>query len=180
MRKLLPILLLIVSVGLFYLHIDPRYKQIKETQNQVKEYKEAIEKASDLQKVRDELLTKYNALPKEEITRLEKMIPANLNTVKLITDLSAIGGPYGIAIYSVGVRDVADAGEDITALSKKLYETTSITFKFSASYPNLASFIRDIEKSLQLVDVKSLTFDVKDEVSGINNYEMTIQTYWLR
>ncbi|HEY4489735.1 MAG TPA: type 4a pilus biogenesis protein PilO [Candidatus Paceibacterota bacterium] len=180
MRSLLPFLIIALSVGLFYIFINPQYKEIKNIQGQREQYKNAIDKVESLKKVRDDLLSKYNTLPKENLIKLEKMIPSNLNTVKLISDIASVGGPYGIAIRGVSTRDIADAGEDIAALSQKPYETTSISFKFSATYQNMVSFLRDIERSLQLVDVKTLQFTAKDDITGINEYDITIQTYWIK
>lgn len=181
MKAIMPILLIVVSVGLFYLHIDPRYETVRGLILEKNQYEEAILKAEELSSVRDELLTKYNALPKEDLAKLERLLPTNLNTVKLVADISSIGGPYGIAIRSINVKEQAtDVGQSVETLEKvKPYQTTVISFKFSSTYPNLVSFLKDIEKSLQLVDVRSVTFSTNDN-SNLSDYDVTIQTYWLK
>jgi len=178
----MPLLLIAVSVGLFYLHIDPRYETIRSLQDQKGQYDEALEKAKELSLIRDNLLTKYNSLPKEDLTRLERLIPTNLNTVKLIADLSAVAGPYGAALKNIHVTEaLADNAQEVLAGgARRPYEITTIAINFSATYEDMVSFLKDIEKSLQLVDVKSVSFESKDTASGIYDYLVTVQTYWLK
>ncbi len=182
MRNLMPILLILVSVGLFYLHIDPRYETIRSLQDEKGQYEDALEKAKELEEVRDNLLTKYNTLPKDDLIRLERLIPTNLNTVKLIADLSAVAGPYGAALKNITVTEaVGDNAQEVLAGgTRRPYETTTIALKFSATYEKMTAFLKDIEKSLQLVDVKSVAFESKDTASGIYDYSVTVQTYWLK
>jgi Tfp pilus assembly protein PilO len=182
MKSIIPLLLVAVSVALFYLHIDPRYMEIKGLIEQKAEYERALQKVEELQVVRDELLTKYNALPKDDLAKLEKLIPANLNTVKFITDLASIGGPHGVSIRGINVKDaVADNSQEVSAGGGgKSYITTSISFSFTATYQNLKNFLKDVEKSLELVDVRSVKFDSSSDLSDLYNYSVTIQTYWVK
>jgi Tfp pilus assembly protein PilO len=181
MKSLMPILLIGVSIGLFYIHIDPMYTEVKAVMKQKSEYSDALEKAVELQGVRDELLTKYNALPKDDLLRLERLIPTDLNTVKLVTDIASIAGPYGIVPERISVKEaISDTGQEITEAVQKPYQTTNISFTFSSTYPNLVLFLKDLEKSLQLVDVRSITFSVPEEDTDIYEYSVSIDVYWLK
>ncbi len=183
MKSIMPLLLIIVSVGMFYTFLDPRYEQVQELANKKNQYEEALEKAEDLAAVRDTLLTKYNALPKENIAKLERVVPDNLNTVKLVADIDAIAGKYGIPVRSVRVtEEQVDNSQQIpTEFVPKPYKTTTIGFKASATYENLVPFLQDLEKSLQLIDVKTITFTADDGLNnGINDYDISINTYSLR
>jgi Tfp pilus assembly protein PilO len=183
MKSLTPILLIGVSVGLFYLYIDPQYTAVKELSAQKVEYVNALEKARDLQNVRDELLTRYNALPKENIAKLERLIPDNLNTVKLVADIDSVAGKYGIPIRAVKVtEEMVDESQRIsTEFVEKPYKVTTISMKAAATFESLLPFLQDLEKSLQLIDVRSVTFTADDGLNnGINDYDISIVTYSLR
>lgn len=165
------------------MHINPRYETTKLLLEQENQYQDALEKAEDLKDVRDELLTKYNALPKENIAKLERLIPDKLNTVKLIADIDSISGKYGIPVRAVKVsEEMADNAQQIqTEFTPKPYKTTTISFKAAATYENLVPFLQDLEKSLQLIDVKGITFNADDGINnGINDYDITILTYSLK
>jgi len=181
----MPLLLIIISVGLFYLHIDPRYVSVQELMGQEEQYSNALDRARDLEVIRDEFLTTYNSFSQDNLQRLERIVPDKINTVKFVTDIDGIAGNHGIAIKKILVTgEIVDSAQVVTldpALVKP-YQTTTISFSFSARYTDLVPFLKDLEKSLQMVDIKSVAFQVSDEGgrNGIYEYEVSIQTYWLK
>ncbi len=182
MRSLIPILLIAVSAGLFYVHIDPRFQEVKGLVEQRRQYEEALQKANELKTVGQELVTKYNAIPQEDLSKLQKLVPDSLNTVKLVTDIDSIGGKHGITISAVEVtEEQVDDAQQITEGNAKPFRTTTISFGFSATYDKLVLFLKDLEKSLQVVDVKSVSFRSEGQESdGIYEYVMAIDAYWLK
>ena len=51
-------------------------------------------------------------------------------------------------------------GESVTDAA--LYRSTSFGFSVSATYPQFKSFLSDLEKSLTIMDLNSVTFVVTD------------------
>lgn len=181
----MPILLIVISLGLFYLHIDPQYDKVKVLMAEEGEYHEALEKTAELADRREELLTTYNAFSQENLNRLARILPTEVNTVKLIADLNAVAGRYQTTLRKIQVtEETVDNGESIALDTSvpKLYYTTTVSFSFSATYENLVLFLKDLERSLQMVDVKSVTFEAPDEqaATGIFDYNVKFQTYWLK
>ncbi len=186
MRNFLPLLLIAASVGLFFLHIDPRYESVKNLNKQREQYIEAINSTERLAMKRDELLVKYNSLPKEELAKLERMLPDKLNLVKLIADLDALAGKYGITVSAIKVsEEEADSADQVISdVPPKPYAVTTVSFKFSAPYGNLVNFLEEMEKSLQMIDIKTIAFQnqggPEQKSTGVFEYEVSFQTYWLR
>ena len=187
MKSLTPIVLIVISIGLFYLHIAPRYSQVQTLRSQQTQYKDALARVDDLKVSRDQLLTKYNSFSQDNLTRLERFLPDKVNTVKLIADIDNVAGRYGIAIRSVTTVDQdVDNSQTIATgeNTEKPYKTTQGTFRFTSSYPNLVLFLKDLEKSLQMVDVKSVSFQVvqgsSQANSGLSEYQIAIHTYSLK
>lgn len=182
MKSLTPILLLAIAVGLFYLHIDPAYKEVQVLMDQENQYQEALDKAAELAVVKDDMLSRYHNLSQDNLARVERIVPDRVNSVKLITDIDGVAAKYNIPVRSVEVTDeTLDSGTEVTAApSSRPYYTTNIKFEVSATYPDLVAFLTDLEKSLQLVDVNSVTFTTEAVTGNIYNYEITIHTYWLK
>lgn len=176
------IFLVILSVGLFYVYVQPQYGKVQDLIIQKTEYKDALDKAAQVAEKRDELLTQYNSITKENMTKLDHILPVNLNTVKLVADINSIGGRHGITIRNVGVTEpVADNAREVsTGASKKPFQTTTIRFLFDADYSKLKSFLRDLEASLQLVDIQSIKISKIADLSGIYSYDVALQTYWIK
>ena len=110
------------------------------------------------------------------------MIPTNFNTVKLITDIASIGANYGIAVKNIQIKEEnSDNAQEISlGGQKKSFQTTLITFKFSSNYQNLELFLKDLESSLQLIDVRSIAFNIKEDNSPIYDYTVSLQAYWVK
>jgi Tfp pilus assembly protein PilO len=180
MSKLfVPLILLIASVGLFFGFIDPTYESIKTLQDEEAKYDEALTKSKELQALRDQLLAKYNSFTESDLERLEKLLPDNVDNVRLILDLDSIASAYGIKIKNMQVqREGATTQAGTVGPSQKPYESVVLSFRFSASYDNLSRFLNDLESSLRIVDVTKLTFT---QPSGdLYDFSVSIRTYWLR
>lgn len=203
-KLLLPILLLIGSGALFFMYIDPTYKEIGELKEQNGRLDEALNKARELQASRDELRTRRNNISQQQLARLNKLLPDNIDNVRLILDVDTIAAEYGLIIKDFGFSGDAfnnradsdglaapapQAGnslnEDGGPQSATSFETTSMEFTVTSTYENFLAFLRDLEKSLRVVDVVSIDLnagggegeDVDDEE---NSYRLKIETYWLK
>lgn len=186
MKSFTPLILIIVSIGLFFIHINPRYATVRELQDKEAEYQEALQSSETVATTRDALLDKYNSFSNENIDRLEKIIPDKVNTVKLVADLDSIGERNGLVLSGIKISEenLDDSSQVVDTAVARPYLITSISFTFSASYEELRAFIEDLEKSLQLVDVTSINFvgESVDSSQPTNRfkYTVTINTYWLK
>ncbi len=181
MRSLMPILLISVSLALFYVFIDPRLEAVRDLVEEENQYQEAIAKAEELMVVRDQLLSQYNSIPDGDLDRLERIVPDSVNFVKLVADIDSVAGRYGIAPRGIEVKEVLDESLGIgDTASLTPYLSSTITFSFVSSYENLVNFLTDLEKSLQMIDIKSITFSTEGEDSDLHNFNVSFDTYWLR
>jgi len=181
MRSLMPILLITVSLALFYVFIDPRLEVVRDLVEEENQYQEAILKAEELMVVRDQLLSQYNSIPDSDLNRLERIVPDSVNFVKLVADIDSIGGNHGIVPKGINIAEVLDQSLGIgDPASLKPYLSSTISFSFISSYEDLVSFLTDLEKSLQMIDIKSITFSAEGENRGLYTFNVSFDTYWLR
>jgi len=179
MTKILtPTILIIVSIVVFFAYTDPLYKNIKIIEKEETQYDEALNKSKELQTIRDALLSKYNTFDPADIDKLEKLLPGNVDNVRLILEIDNTAAKYGMSL-----RDVAISGENKTE-SKKITEavskdffTITLSFSVSSSYGNFVKFIEDLEHKLRIVDVSKISFKSSD--ADFNEYRVSIKTYWV-
>ena len=169
-----------MSVGLFYTFTNIQYQEVKKLQTLANEYQNVLRNASAIVELRDRLLVTYNTLPKGEIERLNKVLPDHIDTVRLALDLDSIASRYGISIKSVQTSTGANAGSDLIVLPENPvpYEKATLSFSFISNYDNFMSLLGDLEKSLRLMDIKSISFQTSE--SGLYAYEIAVETYWLK
>lgn len=180
MKNSTAFILLLISVGLFYTIISPRWEKVQGLRSQEAQYKEILANVESLSARRDDLEVKFGNVPPTEVARLEKILPSTVDTVALAMNFDSIASRYGISIKSIRtVESQVDTGSGIIQSSgAEPYGSVVVSFSFVSTYPNFKRFLADIEKSLRIIDVKSVSFATTE--SGIYEFQIAVQTYWLK
>lgn len=182
MQFITPIFLIIVSIAVFFGFVDPRYKEISESKKLEAQYEEALSKSRELQEIKANLLSEYNAFRPEDVAKLEKMLPDNIDNVRLIIEIDNVAKKYGLSVKNLIVRDdvALTTGTSKKQIGPDTRDYSSVTLEFSVgtSYNTFLRFLRDLEQSLRLVDVVSVNF--RAEGSDFDDYRVAIRTYWLK
>lgn len=185
-----------VSLGIFFAYTDPVYKDVKELRVQVSSYDEALDNSKKLEEAKNALNEQYNAFTDEELTRLRKLLPDNVDNIRLILEIESVAVRYGMTInnveFDVATRDangkqIEEDSKDLKAAHKD-YGIFDLSFSTEGTYPNFVAFLADIEKSLRIVDINQIDFTSPDNnpVQGfgkpkdIYKYDISLRTYWLK
>lgn len=171
--------MIIASVAGFVIFIAPRYTSVQDLRAEQKEYDTALANARELQAKREELLAKFNEFDTSDVEDLEKLLPDNIDNVKLIIELDSLASQYGMALQDVSVLDNEPTGEDILIEENLPYGTVGIEFSVTGPYNRFVDFIKNVETSLRLIDVKEITFQTSTLTSNYQ-YNVEVQTYWLK
>ncbi len=180
MKNTKAIFLLALSIGLFYTFTNPMYKGVQELSAQASGYREVLNNLSDLVESRDRLAVNYSSISKAEIDRLSKALPENVDTVRIALDLDTIAARYGVTLSDVAIDDKSnDTATQITLPDSTLpYEKTPVSISFVSNYQNFKRFLQDLEKSLRIMDVRSVSFKAAD--AGLYEHTIVIDTYWVK
>ena len=200
-RYLIPAILIGIAVTGFFMFTKPFYADITDLKNQVASYNEALNNSKELESARDELTKKYNSIDPENLVKIVKLLPDNVDNIRLILEIGNIASPYGMVLRDVKY-DTTDKNntQKLTTLqmsqqieakqSSKDYGTWNLEFSTDGTYTNFLNFIKDLEKNLRIVDISSIEFfsDVaKGGEKGVNilssnsyKYNFKIKTYWLK
>ncbi len=177
-KNLLPLFLIVAAFGLFFGYVSPTYTKLAALKAEASNYDQALQKSKDLLSARDVLVTKYNEkFTADDLLRLERLVPDTVDNVRLVLDIDNIAARYGMVIKNVRVaaetEDKKNLGPD-----DGIFGSITLSFSVNTNYNNFVQFIRDLENSLRLVDVIGVSFKATD--STVNDYEITIRTYWLK
>lgn len=187
MRNTTAIFFIVLALGLFFAFTKPYYDGMQEIAATAASYREALDNLSEIIEMRDRLLINYNSIPKAELDRLAKALPENIDTVKLAHELDSIGAKYGISVKDVTIDTQSERASPNIALpgSESPYEKSQVSVSFISNYKNFREFLKDIEKSLRIMDVRSVKFEVPEGQSpgaaaGLYEHELLIETYWVK
>src|SRR3989344_4176656 len=181
MKNNTAIILLLLAVGLFYTVTRGQYQDAKELHNLSNEYKSILQNITDIEELRDRLLITYERLPRTEIDRLNKMLPDNVDTVRIALDIDGMASNYVIAIENIQAISSSNEQSGLVVLPEYAgaYEKATISFSFVSSYDNFMNFLADLEKNLRVMDIKSISFQSPDN-SNLYEYQISVDTYWLK
>jgi Tfp pilus assembly protein PilO len=177
-RALFPFIFIISAIGLFFGYIDPSYDGVKALKVQENEFNQALNKSKELKEIRDELISKYNAFSTNDLNRLNKLLPDNVDNVRLVLDIDNIASAYNMRIKDVTIIRSEEREPGIIGPSENLYESVKLTFSTVSSYENLKLFLKDLESSLRIVDVIEASFI--QPIGDLYEYNIGIRTYWLK
>ena len=180
MRTITPIILIILALGLFFGYTNPLYQKIKDKQLQQSTIVEANKKAAQLRAVRNSLTDERNKISDSNIESLKKMLPDAVDNVGLIIDMTNIAAKYGMPLKGAHVTEGGGNVASTQGLGPDAskYGTISMSFVVTNTYDNFLIFMKDLESSLRLLDVTSVSFGSNKD--GRYDFSVTLQTYWLK
>ena len=188
MKNIISIIIAIAAIASFVLVVQPQYKEIQELQKKSGELEQVLANARKLQSLRDDLLQKRNSLNQSDLVRLEKMIPDNVDNVKLILELQNVANQYNLQIETANTAkedEVAPGSEkkekkeaSLVDIESRDYGIITLNFNLSGSYQNFLSFLRDIERNLRVTDIRNVGF--ASSGTDTYNFQLSLDTYWLK
>lgn len=180
-RWIIPIGLVAAAVGLFVLYTNPTYQSIKQLSAQAQAYDDALTKAQQLRATRDQLLSKRNAFSPDDIQKLGRVLPDNVDNIRLIIDINNIAAHHNLSLVNVKLGDVSGSSKPQSAAavgtSGDPVGSVELGFSVAANYDDFLAFLQDLEHSMRLIDIEKVSF--KAGQGDLNTYVFQIRTYWL-
>ncbi len=186
------VILIIISVGLFFTVIDPMYRSadpakpgIETIKKEIADYDVAIDNSDKFVREKNKLLEEKNNLNQDDRNRLERLLPDSIDNIRLVIGINDIARPYGLVLKSLRFsgntsKGGEDSGEEreIAIGGNEVIGSVTLGFSVSAKYEVFKQFLKSLESSLRLADVTNVS--VRSGAGDVYDYDITIKTYWLR
>lgn len=189
----------------FFTFTSPFYKDMSLKKEAIASYNEALDNSKALEAERDKLTQKYNSIDLANLAKLQKLLPDNVDNIRLILEIEKIASPYGMVLKDVKY-DASDKDKDKEGATtikggvnkekidkdslRKDYGVWSLQFSTQGNYNNFINFIKDLENNLRIVDISSIQFSsatpssatggLTPSLSESYKYSFMIKTYWLK
>ncbi len=182
-NRILPLLALFVSIGIFFGYIQPTWAGgIAHTKAAIAADDQALAAAQAYAKQQDTLIAALNAINPTDLARLATFLPNSVDNVGIILDLNALAARSGLSLANIDVskNTASSLNSSNGALPVSINPVDSVDLSLSASgtYAAFQAFLEGVEKSQRLLDVRELL--VKGSDTGIYTYTMRLRLYWLR
>ncbi len=181
-RLIIPLILTIAAGAIFFVYTDPKYQDVKALRTQEAEYDQALTKSRELQETRNKLIAKRNTFSPDDLRKLERLLPDNVDNIRLIIDIDTIAARYGLRIRNVAVNAPKSGREERSSAavgeSGDKVGSVELSFSLPARYEDFQRFLSDLERSVRVVDVNSISFSVGE--GDLMQFAVAVKTYWLR
>lgn len=167
-----------ISIG--YAFIYPSFGDISNLLDQKQENEKVLETVNNIETKKNELLTQFDSISATDKKNIETILPSSFDFVKLISDIDSVASSYGISIKNISSKEMdPSVGTSIEdAAPAKPYQSSIIAFSFVASYDKFNAFLSGLEKSLRILDVRSVKLETQEK--GVYLYNVELETYWLK
>ncbi|HEY4509207.1 MAG TPA: type 4a pilus biogenesis protein PilO [Candidatus Paceibacterota bacterium] len=185
MKSIISAIILVVSIIIYFAYTSPAINDVQVLSSKKSEQSDILLKTRELALKRDAILSDYNNIPSSDIDKLNKIIPDSFNSVLFINDVNSMASYNGLAAKEFKIDDPKTEGREaiVTKTKVEAYKTTIVTLRLQGQYFRFIKFVSDLESSLRLVDVKSISIksvEAQGSVSGSLEYLLEMNVYSLR
>ncbi len=201
MKSIISLLLIIISIGLYFTFSSKEYANTKELLVVKKNYETAIADSVTLLRKRNEVVAAYNSISEETRSKMSIMLPEYVDVVRFMIDLRslAIRSNLKIVSFNSSVSNVS-IGKDTKSNDKQSaipnnsnpyapnpneaptspIKPVSFSISISGSYDQIMSFVENVEVSLRIIDISK--FSIVAPATSKDSYvaNMELKTYWYK
>lgn len=182
-KNLLNLLLLVSTVVLFYVVINPLYtgvgsvwqpeQGIVALRTTDSQYDDALNQAQSLMNEAKTLRSKYEGVPQDTKDKLKVMVPdrKDLDPVRMVSEVNTIANNSGVSLSDLSYSEGTGVG------NKGAY---TISFTAKTTYNKFKEIMRNYETSLRLYSIQSVVFAVPETDSSIIPFQVKMDTYYIK
>lgn len=180
MRLLVPIILIITAIAIFWGWTMPIFDDIQSIKDKKANLENILAKAREIKEIKDKLVTDYNSVSQENLNKLNKMIPSNVDSVGLIIEITDTVKKHGLAVKNIEVGSVISVpkeGQDFGKIKiSQTVEPMPVQFIVSGTYDSFLSFLGALETNVRLIEVEKVSF--VSQGKDFYDFDINAITFW--
>lgn len=169
MKYIYSFIIILVSLGLFFVVGIPQYRLLSAERIHNKEVQKGLEiigAASDTVK---SLVTKVNALRADDLKKINSIIPEEFDNTLFAHYVSKLSVKHGLTMRSITTSQVSDESTDVVAYD--------VSITLSGKYDEqVKEFLSDMSKNIAWSRATKFSASRQND-KGDMTYEITVRTY---
>lgn len=174
LRNIFATILILVAVGIVIFWARPLWEESKKIAAEKSDLNRALAEFRKLRKVRDEVLTTYNALSREDLEKLGKLLPPGPQSGTLLVNLDNLSRQSGVLLKKVEIRERKEGAPALPG--QEAFEKLPVELTVAASYEAFGTFLDALEGNLRLLDIQELSFTVSP--ANTHEFQIKAQAYY--
>lgn len=187
-KPILSLIVFLFSLGFAFFYVKPEYYRAQEKQAELKVLFDTLENTERIKTLIEQTEDRLSKVDPVELARFDIFLPQTIDDIRFANNLQNIGAAQGLILSDIKVSGQekdpqakkVKTGKDVNNISRTLsidrpvkeeesntqtengaekkYATTKASFSVVATYSGFLLFLDDLEKSLGLINVTSLSF----------------------
>lgn len=159
--------LIIAALVIVFAFAQPELEKIKEKETKLQQYTEAIDKVSQVNQKLRELVQKRDSFSRQDMQALEKFIPTEIDSLKIMSEIAGIFSSRDITVTTMMAQEMVNPMTDVdfedSVLAQQVgalnlsYQDYEVVF--IATYEEMRDILLLTEASNSLFEVVELTFE---------------------
>ena len=187
MNLIMPLILLISSIIIFFGYVNPNYKggvpsdpsdyptySVVALQNELGNYQDIADRSTDIVAQRNVLVNKKNSITETDQAKIETFLPSNIDNIRLLIEINRMAARRSLVLKNISFSQpkATDSAVNLP------YGVLSLKFTVNSTYANFLQFLGDLESNLRILDITDIGFTSTD--SGLYDFNVGLNTYWLK
>lgn len=160
------------------LKVFPSKKSVTELQGENKELNESYETAKSLSQNTKNESTAFANINKYEKDRINAAIPKEIDISRTVNDINQLIRNNNLKMTDIKFTKNTNSSKTLSKLT--VYQ---INYSLEGKYPEFKKLLKDIENSLELYTIKSLSISEatgEEDMVGVFKYNVTMNAYETR
>lgn len=171
---------IVFTTAFAFFYVAPLYGEVNAQRSDLQLLDKSVKDTEKIKDVISQTAKTMRSIDPLMIKRLEVFLPESIDSVRFVNNIQGVGVKNGLAISNIKIDDkhkdvkVGNAGASAvsgesamlsqgvlkapSSEKEEKYVTTKIAFDVIASYEGFRLLVDDLEKSLGLINIKSLSF----------------------
>lgn len=172
MRSIVALILVVAGIALIFWGAKPLWSEASLLRIEHQKIDSVLSDLLGLRTTRDELLQAYNSISKNDLDKLNRIVPPTPDSSGLLVYLEKTTADRGIRLRRAEFEKESVNQQKKIQTTSLNYNVLPISFTVSSSYDSFKSFLSALERSARVMDVTDISFTV----SKTNFFEFTIKS----
>jgi Tfp pilus assembly protein PilO len=118
-------------------------------------------------------LERYNAqLTGDDQDKFSAMVPSHRDTASILSGIDVIANGTGMILSELAVSEPRSQQQGMSNIE--------LSLSLEGTYASFRSFLTQLEQSVRLLDIQTITITENQQTPGSQRYELTAHAYFLR
>ncbi len=183
--------LLAVGIAIIFTYIEPTFGEIKTLQDELFQYTDARDKASELNQKLAALVSEVSQFRRSDLDALETFLPDQVDSIAVMADIEAITRQHGMQLVSLAAQEVQEGNNDVVLAESDVFIPDYTTFQdfsltVTGSYSDLKRLLEALERNKYGLEIVRLQFGTESQTANTSvssaavptgGYNVTLRAY---